>query len=107
MHTKLKVILLGLILIFSQNIVFAEDIPIIVIAPSKKAQSVSTVGTTVTVLDEALYNANNSQDFELHQSEETELVIKILELAGIEIKDPQVYQVAAAEEAQNIQQENK
>ena len=60
-----------------------------------------------TVLDEALYNANNSQDFELHQSEETELVIKILELAGIEIKDPQVYQVAATEEAQNVQQENK
>ena len=60
-----------------------------------------------TVLDEALYNANNSQDFELHQSDESELVIKILELAGIELKDPQVYQVAAAEEAQNIQQENK
>ena len=60
-----------------------------------------------TVLDEALYNSTNSQDFELHQSEETELVIKILELAGIEIKDPQVYQVAATEEAQNVQQENK
>ena len=60
-----------------------------------------------TVLDEALYNANNSQDFELHESEETELVIKILELAGIEIKDPQLYQVAATEEAQNVQQEKQ
>ena len=59
------------------------------------------------VLDEALYNANNSNNFELHPSEETELVIKILELAGIEIKDPQLYQVAATEEAQNVQQENK
>ena len=60
-----------------------------------------------TVLDEALYNANNSQDFELHISEETELVIKILELAGVEIKDPQLYQVAATEEAQNVQQEKQ
>ena len=59
MHTKLKILLLGLILIFSPNIVFAEDIPIIVIAPSKKAQSVSTVGTTVTVLDEAFLKNSN------------------------------------------------
>ena len=31
------------------NQLFAKDIPIIVIAPSKKPQSVSTVGTSVTV----------------------------------------------------------
>jgi len=55
----------------------------------------------------ALYNAATSTNFELHRSEETELVIKILELAGIQIKDPQIYQVAATEEAQNVQQENK
>ena len=59
MHMKLKVLLLGIILIFSPNIVFAEDIPIIVIAPSKKAQSVSTVGTTVTVLDETFFKNSN------------------------------------------------
>jgi hypothetical protein len=55
----------------------------------------------------ALYNANTSTNFELHASEETELVIKILELAGIQIKDPQVYQIAAQEEAQNVQQEKQ
>ena len=55
----------------------------------------------------ALYNANTTTDFELHESEETELVIKILELAGIEIKDPQLYQVAATEEAQKVQQEKQ
>ena len=60
-----------------------------------------------TVLDEPLYNANNSTNFELHASEETDLVIKILELAGVEIKDPQLYQVAATEEAQNVQQEKQ
>ena len=35
------------------------DVPIIVIAPSKKAQSVSTVGTSVTVLDEAFFKNSN------------------------------------------------
>jgi len=58
-----------------------------------------------TVLSEALYNTNTSVNFELHQSEESELVIKILELAGITIKDPQLYPIAAQEEAQNVQQE--
>jgi hypothetical protein len=58
-----------------------------------------------TVLSEALYNTNTSTNFELHISEESELVIKILELAGITIKDPQLYPIAAQEEAQNVQQE--
>ena len=47
-----KLIKILIVLSFPFNGVFAADIPIIVIAPSKKAQSVSTVGTTVTVLDE-------------------------------------------------------
>ena len=61
MFTKLKVIALSLILIFSykNTIVLAADIPIIVIAPSKKAQSVSTVGTSVTVLDETFFKNSN------------------------------------------------
>ena len=45
-----KLIKILVILSFPLNAVFAADIPIIVIAPSKKAQSVSTVGTSVTVL---------------------------------------------------------
>tara|TARA_R100000541_G_scaffold55691_1_gene64705 strand:+ start:1186 stop:1938 length:753 start_codon:yes stop_codon:yes gene_type:complete len=68
---------------------------------------VKVVWGFTTVLDEALFNASLATDFELHQSEESELVIKILELAGITIKDPQLYPIAAQEEAQNIQQENK
>ena len=39
--------------------------------------------------------------------QETELVIKILALAGIEIRQADLYQAAKQEEAQNIQQENK
>ena len=53
----------------------------------------------------ALYNSSASSDFELHESEEVNLVIKILKLAGISIDDPQLYQVAAREDMFNIQQE--
>jgi len=57
------------------------------------------------VLDNALYNSSTSVDFELHPSEETELVIKVLELAGISTRELQLYQVAANEEIKNTQQE--
>ena len=40
----------------------------------------------VVVNEQALYNANSSQNFELHVSEETTLVMKILGLAGIVIQ---------------------
>ena len=46
-------------------------------------------------------------DFELHPSEENTLVIKILQLAGIAIKDFNLTQVAAQEEVKNIQQEKQ
>ena len=54
---------------------------------------------------EALFNSTNSVDFELHESEETELVLKILELAGISIEDPQLYQAATQQEVKKLQQE--
>ena len=69
------------------------------------ARPIKVEWTYTTVLDEALYNSTLAVDFELHESEESELVIKILELAGITIKDPQLYPIAAQEEAQNVQQE--
>ena len=58
MLKKLKVLSLSLILVLFSNLAFAADTPIIVIAPSKKAQSKSTVGTSVVVYDE--------EDIELH-----------------------------------------
>jgi len=57
------------------------------------------------VFGEALYDSTTSTDFELHPSEETELVTKILEFAGLSIQDVQMYQVAAGMSAQNNQQE--
>ena len=65
--------------------------------------------TYIVVGDKALYNnsANDKQDFELHPSEETKLVIKILQLAGIGLKDSNLYQVAAGEDNKNIQQQKQ
>ena len=51
------------------------------------------------------YNAAASTNFELHESEETELVVKILQLAGVLVREMALYQVGAQEEAKNTQQE--
>jgi len=50
MFKKLKLIALSIYLIFSPSMVFAADIPIIVIAPGKTSQLLSTVGSSVTVI---------------------------------------------------------
>ena len=55
--------------------------------------------------DTGLYDVTNSVNFELHESEETELVIKILALAGIVIKDNSIYAMASGEDTKSIQQE--
>ena len=41
------------------KVLSSEDIPILVIAPSKKPQSISTVGTSVVVLDEKFLQNTN------------------------------------------------
>jgi len=53
-----------------------------------------------------VYASGSSTDFELHPSDETDLVIKILALAGVIIKDPAVIQVAQQQEANNVTLEN-
>ena len=65
--------------------------------------------TYVVVGGKALYNgnANDAQNFELHPSEETELVLKILTLAGFTLKDAALYQAAAGEDMKNTQQEKQ
>jgi len=63
--------------------------------------------SSYTLLGSELYDSTNSVDFELHPSEETKLVIKILGLAGITLKDPTLYQIAGAEDNKNIQQEKQ
>ena len=54
-----------------------------------------------------LYNQTESINFELHPSEEPNLVLNILKLAGIAMKDASLYQLGAAEETRDIQQEKQ
>mgnify|MGYP000020460597 CR=1 FL=1 len=52
----------------------------------------------VVVNEQALYDATLSVDFDLHPSEESELVYKILELSGITLNKPGLVQIATSEE---------
>ena len=52
-------------------------------------------------------NDSNSQDFELHPSEESELIYRILALAGISIERPQLIQAAIGLEGAKVQQEKQ
>ena len=56
----------------------------------------------VLVNGKALYNSNTSTDFDLHVSEENNLVMRILQLAGISIKD-QVLTGTAFQDAANTE----
>lgn len=53
-----------------------------------------------------LYDSSTAVDFELHESEETTLVNKILELAGIIAKQPDLIQAGAGKDASEFQKEN-
>ena len=61
----------------------------------------------VIINKKALWNpdAPDKQDFELNPEEQTNLVIKILKLAGVSIKDYNLAQSAGQEEVKNIQQQ--
>jgi hypothetical protein len=63
--------------------------------------------TYVEVNGDALWNpsAPDARDFELHPSEEKNLVTKILQFAGVSMKDPALVQAASGKESSYIQQE--
>ena len=61
----------------------------------------------VVVNNKPLYNDNISVSFELHPSEETELVHKILKLAGVNLKALEVVQTGQALEQIQTQQEKQ
>ena len=69
------------------------------------AKPANVVWNFTTVLGEALHNSNGTVNFQLHESDETTLVQKILQLAGIAIKDPSLYQLTDKEENETTQQE--
>jgi len=61
----------------------------------------------VVINEEATYDPSSTSHFDLHHSEQSELIIKILKLAGISIEDPGLYQSATGEDQIITQQENK
>jgi len=58
-------------------------------------------GFNVGTLGQYIYNNETSVNFELHESEQTEVILKILQYSGIIIRDPQIVQAAG----QQIQKE--
>ena len=60
----------------------------------------------VIVADQALYNSTASVNFELHPSDENNLIFKILELAGISMGSD-LYQIGIQEDLKEIQQQKQ
>ena len=61
----------------------------------------------MVVNNKPLYNATSAIDFDLHSSDEVELVYRILSLAGVAIEKPQLVQTAVGLGAGQIQQEKQ
>ena len=61
----------------------------------------------VVINEKAMYDPTNSTDFELHASEETELVYKILKYAGVSMQRQDIVQVGQSMEAITKQQQPK
>ena len=61
---------------------------------------VTNMDGTITMVEEPQYLPANSQDFELHPGEETDLVYRILTLAGVAIKQQDIAQFGASKENQ-------
>jgi hypothetical protein len=61
----------------------------------------------VVINEQAVYDPSASSNFVIHDSEQSDLVIKILKLAGISTEDQQLYSAASAEDGLNTQEQNK
>ena len=64
--------------------------------------------TYMVVNDKAIYNSNNStRNFGLDKSEERDLVLKILQMAGVSIKDFSLVQVAGQADQNTVLQQKR
>jgi hypothetical protein len=75
----------------------------VIVQPNKAEWGYDVVG------EKALHNGSpgRTTHFEIHESEESKLVLKILEQAGVIIEDPNVVQYANQKETQTSQQEKQ
>jgi hypothetical protein len=89
----------------SNSGVIGDDVRISYIKKPSKPNWTYIVSSNQT----ALYNptAPDAKDFELHPSDEPELVYRILALAGISLQRPEITQTASALETAKLQQEKQ
>jgi hypothetical protein len=85
--------------------IYPESIDKIDISYTRKPNTVNW--SYVVINNKPLYTPTGSVHFELHASEEVELVYRILGLAGIAIEKPQLTQVATGLQGAAIQQEKQ
>jgi hypothetical protein len=87
----------------TDNAIIATSIINYVAIPNKVEWGYDVIG------EKALFNGSlvKTTHFQHHSSEETELVIKILELAGVIIEDPNVVQYANQKTKEQVQQEKQ
>ena len=114
----------------TRSVFVREDSGIVTIYPAPSSATYDTDTTTNGIVDQeafevsyykrptvpswgyavvngkALYNSSTTTNFELHGSEEEKLVYKILMLAGLTIKQPDIQQSAAAGMQINKQEQN-
>ena len=79
------------IYVYPKTILSASDISISYIRKPADVQWGFTVGS----LGQYVYNSSTSTQFELLNTEQNEVILRILAYAGVVIKDPQVVQLAA------------
>ena len=79
------------IYVYPKTILSASDISISYIRKPTDVQWGFTVGS----LGQYVYNSSTSTQFELLNTEQNEVILRILAYAGVVIKDPQVVQLAA------------
>jgi hypothetical protein len=92
----------GDIEVYNHNGILDQDVTCeLIVRPAKAEWGYDVIN------EKALYNASRSVNYELHESEETELVYKILSLAGIVINKPGLAQTAIGLETSKIQQEKQ
>jgi len=60
----------------------------------------------VVVNEKALYNSSTSVNFDLHLSEEENIVVRILELAGVAMNRPDIQQAAMVDKQMTKQEQN-
>jgi hypothetical protein len=79
--------------VVDQDLILTSIVPDINVILGGTGEIVIQIGPALTMEE----NTNGSLDFQLHNSERSELVLKILLYAGIVIRDPQIVQTAMAQ----------